>query len=211
MSIIRDQTYFDVTALKQLKEKYLRPGMRIADIGTNIGNHSLFFAHECQASHLWQFEPQKDIFRILQKNMELNHLSGICESYNVGLGAKDGNAAISAYNKDNTGGTSIRMDEDGGIEVRCLDDYKLTDVDFLKIDVEGFEYNVLLGAERTLQQNHPTLYIEIWQKNFDKVNALLGNMAITWQSGWVTLIIYIKKYEFGIYSKNEYLHLSRLG
>ncbi len=173
MTIIRDETYYGIDELNKLKKKYIKPNMKILDIGANIGNHSLYFARECKAGHIWQFEPQEDIFQILKRNMSINGLDKICDSYNVGLGASEGIAVIDHYSRDNTGGTSIKMSSAGGIKVCCLDDYTFPDIDFVKIDVEGFEYNVLTGGENTLRQHKPIIYIEIMEDKYEKVNRLL--------------------------------------
>ena len=55
------------------------------------------------------------------------------------------------------------------VNVDTIDNLNLTDVDFIKIDVEGFEINVLEGAEKTLIKNSPVLVIEILsnQVNWD--------------------------------------------
>jgi len=48
--------------------------------------------------------------------------------------------------------------------IKKLDDYELTDVDFIKIDVEGYENQVVLGAKETLLRNKPIIIVE--QKGF---------------------------------------------
>ena len=47
------------------------------------------------------------------------------------------------------------------IETRTLDSYEFDQVDFIKIDVEGFEINVLRGAENTIRKHKPVMFIEI--------------------------------------------------
>jgi hypothetical protein len=46
------------------------------------------------------------------------------------------------------------------VEVVVLDDYKFTDVDFIKVDCEGYELFVLKGAEKTILENKPTIVVE---------------------------------------------------
>ncbi len=48
----------------------------------------------------------------------------------------------------------------GDIPLHTLDSYRFTDVDFIKIDTEGFERNVVKGAERTIKEYRPTLIVE---------------------------------------------------
>jgi len=57
---------------------------------------------------------------------------------------------------------------------KTLDSYNFTDVDLIKIDVEGAEYDVLLGATKTINKNHPKLIIENHTKNHKKIKKLLS-------------------------------------
>lgn len=50
-------------------------------------------------------------------------------------------------------------------------------VDFIKIDVEGFEYNVLLGAKNILNRYSPIIFIEVFEQNEDKVFELLKQFS----------------------------------
>lgn len=181
MTIARDDNFYELDNLSYLKEKYLRPGMYILDIGANIGNHTIYFAKKCGAAHVFCFEPQKDVFDILSRNIELNQLDNVCTPYNHALGSNAGNAKIAAYNRANCGGTSLTMDEDGDIGVRTLDEMKLPSIDFIKIDVEGFELEVLKGGEKLLREGSPTLYMEIQDDNFYEVNRLLNSFGYAFE------------------------------
>lgn len=55
--------------------------MNILDIVANTGNHSLFFATECKAVHVFSFKSQKDVFEILGMNIILNGLENVCIVY----------------------------------------------------------------------------------------------------------------------------------
>lgn len=68
--------------------------------------------------------------------------------------------------------------------MRTLDSHELTDVGFIKIDVEGLEAAVLLGAQHTLEAYHPTMLVEIdrarhTQDSFLGVHALLRKWGYT--------------------------------
>lgn len=174
MCITRDEDFYEANNLRYLKKKYIKAGMNILDIGANIGNHSVFFAMECKAGHVFSFEPQKDVFKILKRNVNLNDLENLCSIYNVALGSSEGKAKIVAYNRNNCGGTVFAVDADGNIPLARLDEMELPEIGFIKIDVEGFEYDVLKGGEMLLRKMAPVLYIEIQDENFDRVNGLLN-------------------------------------
>lgn len=175
MTIARDNDFIDRKYLDYLKDKYIKPDSVILDIGANIGNHSVYYALACKAKRIYQFEPQQDIFKILKKNIELNYLQDICKPYNIGLGSKNGNGRILSYDRDNSGGTSITMDDGGDMKVKRLDEICTEKVDFIKIDVEGFEYNVLLGAGALLKNYSPVIYMEVYDDKFEQVNKLLDS------------------------------------
>lgn len=173
MEIARDNDYFAWEALYKLK-KYVQEGASILDIGANIGNHTVFFAKECRASKIYSFEPQKDVFELLKENIRLNRLEDVCTPYNLALGKASGNASIAVYDANNCGGTSLTMSGVGDIPVSSLDSMRFSDIDLIKIDVEGFEYDVLEGSKETLERENPLIFIELWEDNFVRVNHLLN-------------------------------------
>ena len=59
------------------------------------------------------------------------------------------------------------------VHLNTLDEYKLKDVDFIKIDVEGHEVNVIRGAEETLENNSPIVFIEVLHKELKKAYTAL--------------------------------------
>lgn len=59
------------------------------------------------------------------------------------------------------------------VETKTLDSFALPKIDFIKMDVEGWEYQALLGAKETIQKYLPNIYIEIWDKKYDTVSELL--------------------------------------
>ena len=60
------------------------------------------------------------------------------------------------------------------VETRTLDSYKFPKIDFIKIDVEGWEEYVLEGAMQTILKDRPRMYIEIWKKNFTYITSMLS-------------------------------------
>jgi len=87
----------------------------------------------------------------------------------MGLGVNKTNATIDVRPKNHCGNTSIKLDKDGEFKMNSLDNLKIKDkIDFMKIDVEGFEKDVLTGAYNTIKNNMPLMWVEIrnWNKEF---------------------------------------------
>ena len=132
------------------------------DVGGNIGLHTVRFAQLFQQVH--SFEPTDTNFECLQKNTEA--LTGVV-LHKMGLGDKEDTLKIQLpANADNCGNFSIVDFKDNNeqtidqiIEIRTLDSFNLAP-DLIKIDVQGFDYNVLIGAKETIKLHHPVIIIE---------------------------------------------------
>ena len=105
--------------------------------------------------------------------MELNHLEETVSLFNIALGDQSGKADLKFWDPNNCGKAQIEPNGEGKMRIARLDDFSFERIDFIKIDVESFEYNLLLGATETLKKHYPTVFIEIFPENFDKVNTLL--------------------------------------
>lgn len=151
--------------IKKNLEKKIGTGI-VLDIGANIGNHAIFFALECGVKKILAFEPMKDTFSILQKNIKINSLEKIITAYNFGVGEKRGNADVAARPENNRAGTILKSAKEGTIEICSIDELQINDkVSFMKIDVEGFESKVIKGALDTIKRNKPSIVVEIWKHN----------------------------------------------
>lgn len=151
----------------------------VCDIGANIGNHSLYFAKELGAKWVYSFEPVNSTFDILKKNIDINNLHNV-SLYNCALGDVEGNGDVLIRDKYNAGANSIVYDADGVTDIKTLDSFEFEyKIDFLKMDVEGFEKSVLKGAKKFFKENHPLLYIEIFDDNYEEVLQLLGDAGYT--------------------------------
>ena len=136
-----------------LKSMEFTKGFDVAvDIGAHIGLWSVHLAE--RFNQVWAFEPVFENFECLKKNVPNNV---IIETF--ALSDIHGNIEI-GLSDDNSGKSHV-SDQYGGNAVLCrpLDYYDLN-IDFLKIDVEGYELHVLHGAEDTLERCHPTVVIE---------------------------------------------------
>ncbi|HRP53615.1 MAG TPA: FkbM family methyltransferase [Fluviicola sp.] len=145
----------------------------VLDIGTNYGTTILQFAQLVgEAGLCFGFEPDPINFKICQENLRLNHFKNI-QVENCGLGHVAGTFELVVDTASNRGGNRIGIDSVGKethqVSVVPLDDWikdkNLTKVDLIKIDVEGYEMNVLKGAKEMLQKFKPMLFIELDDSN----------------------------------------------
>jgi FkbM family methyltransferase len=154
--------YFGVSEpeLFAFYEGFLKPGMTVVDAGANIGLHTLFFAKRVgPEGRVYAFEPGQSAFGRLQSHVERNQLANV-RCFHCALGASEGVVAITENCQDNSRNfvveSSSGTNGTKNVGLRSLDQVLKKEgvgrVDFLKIDVEGFEPQVLEGASNYLRQ-----------------------------------------------------------
>lgn len=192
--ILRTGHFFEEKYLDFVKSKYLYPGMTVIDCGANIGNHTVYFAKICKASKVISFEAVPSTYNILKRNIELNELSDTVEIHNNALGDTERMVSMKVETTENIGGAHVVEGSDGSVKMIPLDSIGIDNkVDFIKIDVEGYEYNVLMGARGLISKYKPIIMIEIWDQNFIKVNKLLMKMGYTGIKQGVADYIYLSQ------------------
>jgi FkbM family methyltransferase len=137
------------------------------DIGANKGTYAYALAR--LAKHVWAFEPNPKMFDILERGAASNVTASM-----VALADRPGLAdlRIPRMRKggfSNQGGSlsATKIAENYRtvtVATRRLDDLALQDIGFIKIDVEGFEQEVLAGARETIRQSRPVMLIELEER-----------------------------------------------
>lgn len=158
-------------------EKYIPKDAVICDVGGNVGNHTVFFAKYCHPRMIHTFEPVRETFRILEKNIRINSLGKVVKLYNFALGRSESYGEIVRVDEHNSGENRIKESKNGQVRVATLDSLEIERVDFIKIDVEGFELDVLIGGRETLERSNAVIFIEILGENFEKVNGYLNGIG----------------------------------
>ena len=139
----------------------------VADIGANIGLTAILFSS--LAAHTYAFEPSPSTFRILSENLARNGIANV-EAINLGLGHIEETTTITFAQNNRSGGyvsDKIRPETDHvteEIRIGTLDHFfasKQPVPTFLKIDVEGFEQNVVRGGGGFLQRARPIVVMEM--------------------------------------------------
>jgi FkbM family methyltransferase len=141
------------------------PGHIVIEVGANIGTHTVGLARLVgRGGRVLAFEPQRLVFQTLCANMALNSLANV-DCFRSAVGAQEGFLRVPEVDPDraaNFGGVSL-LGAYGNSEVPCETlDRRLTlpRLDFIKIDVEGMEIDVLRGGCRLLEKFKPMLYVE---------------------------------------------------
>jgi FkbM family methyltransferase len=173
-SIVSDDDY-----LEHIREGF-EPGMVrlfrsllnyndfVFDIGSNIGCTSILFG--ALSKKVYSFEPSPTTCNFLRKNISRSGLNNI-EVQNIGLGAEPGEFTLTFAPSNRSGGfVSNQTQASTGhtienIYIRKVDDVvkslNLPRLDFMKIDVEGFEWSVISGAKWTLSTYRPIVVLEL--------------------------------------------------
>ena len=145
----------------------------LVDIGANIGYVTLLLSQKCSDGKVISIEPSKKTFETLSYNLSLNNAKNVT-ALNIGLGEKEKKEKLYQVNERNTGMNRISNNNDESlpseeIQIRSLDEILIelntTSVNAIKLDVEGYEFNVLKGARKTLEKLRPKLLIEVSDHN----------------------------------------------
>jgi len=156
--------------IKEL-ENHLAPGDTALDIGAHIGSLTVPMARLVGPEGMvYAFEPVRKIYRELAYNLELNELDNAVP-LRFALSSEAGIIEMKPTNKFD-GRTSVGRGGDK-VEARTIDSFGFPDVALMKIDVEGHEVEVLVGAANTIGAFHPVIIIEIWKHHHEKVLLVL--------------------------------------
>ena len=145
-----------------LWRQLLEPDAICADIGANIGAHTVALASLVPAGMVVAFEPLPYLHSILHGNIALNGLTNV-RAFPHAVGATAGRITVPALDytqRDNYGGVSLVEQGVGNPVMMVRLDDVMAVCDFMKVDVEGMEQSVLEGAQRLIAACRPILYLE---------------------------------------------------
>lgn len=145
----------------------------IFDVGANIGTFTSWMSKAFPNGKIYSFEPQRLIFQIICGNMAINNIDNVY-LYNAALGKENKVLEIQEpdYFQNIDFGTFSLSKEviekkskyKSIIDLITLDDFvekhQINNIDFLKIDAEGMDLDVLIGAKNSISKFKPTILVE---------------------------------------------------
>lgn len=152
--------FYEMDVLRQVKKLDLA-GTYI-DVGSNIGNHSVYFSNLPGCKMLYSIEASADLAAVTAINLERNSVSPF-SVINLPLSDKPKKVQVSEVDPNNTGLTYVIAAEDGDKTSATLDElFPLADdVVLIKVDVEGMEFDVLCGGAELIDRCRPVIITEI--------------------------------------------------
>lgn len=156
--------------------RMIKPGYTVFDIGANTGLYSIFSGVSAPSSAIYSFEPNPSNLLRLKKNLGLNQLKSVHVIPHA-IGAKRDNISFTVLADDNISDTSSAVESFSKnsyrgelkwktihVEQTTIDDFiaenQIQQIDLVKIDVEGYEIEVLKGGTTTFQKWKPSILIE---------------------------------------------------
>ena len=141
--------------------KFINRTGNAIDIGAHVG---FWLKDMCNHfNYVYAFEPIEEVRQCLSRNVTAMNY----KTYSFGLGAKNDVINVN-YNPTETGNTHASKDGNQTITIRKLDDMNLPKIDYIKVDTEGFEIEVLKGGENMIKEYKPFVHVEVKERILQK-------------------------------------------
>lgn len=149
-------------------------GGTVLDVGANVGSHTINFAK--RAGWVYAFEPHPVTFNNLCANLLLHEASNVTP-LNMALGSYNGETLIGEYDIREEHYSMGSFVGYGSLKtpMRTIDSLVYSQLSFIKIDTEGHEFEVLKGANVTLQRESPIVFVEVHRT--DLIEPITGYMS----------------------------------
>lgn len=160
--------------------KELKPGMKVLEIGANIGYYVKLVANEIGSDgRILAFEPSRVNVDMLRKNVELSSLEDIVHIEHTAVGETSGEAELFMMDKANASSLIRRTDnsltqvDSEIVPVVSIDDYLASyelDFDWFRMDVEGYEFEIVRGMKKSIAKSKPAgCFIEVHSSLFPEL------------------------------------------
>ena len=181
--------------LQDFYSRFIKSDDVIVDAGANLGYLTVQFAKLCKK--VYAFEPQSYVFNQLCTNILFNNLSEKVSTYRLALGDEKGMGQLWCIDKEdfgqvwNWGGRGLEWEnshhkstgeerEEDKVNIVTLDSFKIKKCDILKLDVQGYEWQLIQGGKQTIENSLPLILLESDPKrseNDKKVINYLKNLG----------------------------------
>jgi FkbM family methyltransferase len=192
----------------ELIQRQVKFGDVIVDVGANIGYYTILLASKVgKKGKVFAFEPDKTNFEILEKNIKANNLENVV-AINAAVGSSNGEKIL-YKSEENLGDHKLYetplgyaaspLDKGEKIKIIKLDDFfKNPKIDLIKIDTQGWEPEVILGAKKIIEKWKPIIFTEYSPASY-KLAKLDGNKMMEFlkkiykKFWWIDEWLYIYK------------------
>ncbi len=162
LTIIASGQWYEQSVLRKL-HSLVEPGVRFLDVGAHLGNHTVYFATECEASHVLAIEPHPWTYETLRMTIALNEIQEVVQAARVLVHPSWETAAVDFEEDPETPWMRSmlpRITEGGDTPCVTLDRALEPGFDVVKIDVEDMGHEVLASGLTELDRQSPVVCIE---------------------------------------------------
>ena len=169
----------------------VNPGEIVVDIGANIGTFSIYAAKVCAASRVISFEPFAENYRLLNKNVEANQLRMVT-CVNQAVAGKRACRTLNLDSRDSGSHSLVSGSFEHTTEVECctfqdiFERFGVDRIDYLKMDCEGAEYEILESATSSHLQRIGRIsmeYHDVPNRKPEDLDRLLRKQGFTVRFG----------------------------
>lgn len=177
---------------------HIKPDWHMLDCGANIGYYSILFSQCAPNGHVFAVEPTKTV-RKLERNLEYNNVSNVCV-HQLALANKNGRHTDGIFRLWGS------QPEIGEYEFSTIDHFiktnKIDRCDCIKIDVDSFDFEVLQGAQKTLEKYDPYVVVEL--NHALSLRSQSPAMALEWMARQGYQKTLCLEYENFVFKRNGY-------
>lgn len=178
-SIKKRKIWYEKNLLEEISKITKNKKGIFVDAGANLGNHSIFFAKECNSTKVISFEPDEKIFNLLQKNIVQNKLKEKIEPIKIGLYSKKCFLKKIIDRSDNLGATEfVESNLKTDASAITLDSLSIVEpISCYKLDIQNLEMHAIIGSKETILRWKPIIVAEAMKNHqFVEINSFLEKM-----------------------------------
>lgn len=178
--------------------EYVKPGQVVIEAGANNGTETVLLSRLVgPGGKVFAFEPVEHVYKSLQLNLSINDCKNVVAEQKA-LGESEGELYFNVLSQDycNQGMASKYDEQSGDIKVLVkqtsidlmLREHSFPSVDFIKMDIQGAEIELLKGAQHTIQKSRPVIFTEATEE-FLSIETLYETLSVL---GYSVYLIQVK-------------------